>query len=102
MLLLLAMVLSLTGTFWYYRAIIQFREHLDTTQPGRGSARKALAVDEILLVSNPIRMYKFLFRSSHALTNDHAALRKSRSKFITSLAMCALAAMLVGANVLLR
>lgn len=102
MLLLLAVILSLVETFWYYRAIVQYREYFGATQPRRGSARQAFAVDELSLVSNPVRMYRFVFRRSSPVTGNHAALGKVRRKIVTSLTICAVAAVLAGVHVLLR
>jgi hypothetical protein len=100
--LLIAMMLFLVGTFLYYRAVVQIREHLNKVRPDRRPSRKFFAVEEIALVSNPIRMYRFIFQGQDEIVVEPLALLKIRKIFIASSIVSVCGTVLFAVNVLLR
>lgn len=102
MLLLIAVVLLLSGTFMYYRATIQLRQCLDKVHPERGSAQRFFVVDELSLISNPVRMYRFIFHGADEVLENPEGLAGIKKRFVWSLSVCGAGALLAGADMLLR
>ncbi|WP_286221232.1 hypothetical protein [Marinobacter apostichopi] len=101
MLFLIAVVLLLTGTLMYYRAIAHLRGSLDAEQPERG-ARRFFAVEEISLISNPIRMYTLIFHGADEILDDSEVLARVRKRFIFSFVVCMFGSVVAVIGVLLR
>ena len=98
MLFLIAVVLFLTGTLMYYRAIVQLRVLLDEEQPERG-ARRFFAEEELSLISNPVRMYTLIFRGADGALGDFEELATVRKKFIFSLVVCMLGSVIAAIGI---
>ncbi|WP_201344854.1 hypothetical protein [Thiohalobacter sp. COW1] len=86
----------------YYRTVIRLQQCLNEADPERGVIYRFFAVDEISLMSNPVRMYRFIFHKADKVLENSDALAGIRNKFISSLFVCGIGSVLAGVDILLR